>query len=144
MKTFSISPRFAESKMLVIKQSQIQHFIAADDAELVRIVSGSARHANEARIDGYDDEKLSAMVEFGIERARAHQFERSETIAAFVAVMLEIAPNFDEQEEIKSVLADANFSPDERFFQLFERVSDESWQAAENLYDARVWFPGKA
>lgn len=130
--------------MLVIKQSQIQHFIAADDAELVRLVTESVRRANAARVADYDDEKMTKMVEFGIERARAHGFERQETIAAFVAVMFETAPNFDEQEEIKTVLADANHAPDERFFQLFERVSDEGWHAAENLYDARIWFPGEA
>lgn len=129
--------------MLVIKQSQIQYFIAANDEELARVVTAAVKEANAERVAGYDDEQLAEMIKFGIERARAHNFERAETIAAFVAVMLEIAPNFDEQEEIKTVLADANHPPDERFFQLFERVSDVGWQAAENLYDARVWFPEK-
>jgi hypothetical protein len=129
--------------MLVIKQSQIQHFIASDEEELVRVVRDGVRAANAERVADYDDEKLAEMVKFGIERARSHKIERAETIAAFVAVMLEIAPNFDEQEQIKMVLEDGNFPPDERFFQLFERVPEESWQAAENLYDARIWFPDK-
>jgi TRAP-type mannitol/chloroaromatic compound transport system substrate-binding protein len=127
--------------MLVIKQTQIQYFIAANDDELTKIVTEAARAANAERLAEYDDETVTEMIKLGIRRARAHNFERAEIIAAFVAVMLEIAPNFDEEEQIKLALSDANFPPDERFFLLFERVSDESWQAAENLYDARVWFP---
>jgi predicted acyl esterase len=129
--------------MLVIKQSQIQYFIAANDDQLVKVVTEAARAANAERLADYDAETVSEMIKIGIERARAHKFERAETIAAFVAVMLEIAPNFDEEEQIKLALSDASYPPDERFFLLFERIPDESWQAAENLYDARVWFPEK-
>ena len=84
------------------------------------------------------------MVKIGIERAKRHELERFEEIAAFVGVMFEIAPNFDEQEEIKMVLADTNFPASARFASLWERVSEEAWNTAEQEYNLNVWFPMKS
>ena len=129
--------------MLIIRTEQIQHFIAETDAELVELIAGIIRRANEARVADYSDETLGRMVKTGIERARTHDFERAEDIAAFVAVMFEAAPNFDEKREIREILEDANFSVEERFKQLWGRTTDEMWTEIENGYDPRVWFPGQ-
>lgn len=129
--------------MLIIREKQIQHFIAADEDQLVKLITRIVREANVERTADYEDETLEKMVKTGIERAKGYDLQNAEDIAAFVAVMFEIAPNFDEQEQIKAVLADTNFPPADRFYQLFERVSDEDWKSAENLYNADVWFPAK-
>ncbi len=130
--------------MLIIREEQIQHFIAVDEEQLVKVISRAIREANAERVAGYDDKKLAKMVKTGIKRAKSHDLEKAQTIAAFVAVMFEIAPKFDEQEEIKTVLGDALFPPDERFYQLFERVSDDGWREAETLYEDTFWFPAEA
>ncbi|HEX8638123.1 MAG TPA: hypothetical protein VF692_08680 [Pyrinomonadaceae bacterium] len=127
--------------MLIIREEQIQHFIAADEDQLIKVIAGAIRRLNEKRIAGYDDEKLAKMIKTGIARARSHELIKAEDIAAFVALMFEIAPKFDEQAEIKAVLDDASFPPDERFYQLFERVSHNGWFEAETLYEAAFWFP---
>lgn len=129
--------------MLIIREEQIQHFIAADDDRLIAVIAEAIRALNEQRVAGYDDEKLPKMIEIGIARARSHELVKAEDIAAFVAVMFEIAPKFDEQTEIKAVLDDAAFPPDERFYQLFERVSHNGWLEAETLYEAAFWFPAE-
>jgi hypothetical protein len=129
--------------MLVIRKEQIQQFIAADEDELVLIAALGALTANPTRTTDYPYEKLKAMVETGVARARSHGLTAAEDIAAFVAVMFETSPQFDEQKDIKAVLEDANFEPGERFFQLFDRVSDEAWEEAEGLYDPEFWFPAK-
>jgi hypothetical protein len=129
--------------MLIIRKEQIQHFIAETDAELVTLIAGIMREANPERVVDYSDETLETMVKTGIERARTHDFDRAEDIAAFVAVMFEIAPDFDENPEVKAILDDESFSVEERFKQLWGRTSDETWQELENKYDARVWFPGE-
>ena len=98
------------------------------------------REANPERVLDYDDKKLEEIVKIGIKRARSHDLERSEDVAAFVALMFEIAPNFDEQEEIKTILADTNYTPTERINQLWKRSSDEAWEEAEQSYKADVWF----
>lgn len=129
--------------MLIIREEQIQHFIAADEDQLVKLIGHIIREANTERTADYEDKTLEKMVKIGIERAKGYELQNGEDISAFVAVMFEIAPNFDEQELIKAVFADTNFQPAERFYQLFERVSDEDWKNAENLYNADVWFPAK-
>lgn len=127
--------------MLIIRKEQIQHFIAETDAELVELIAGIIRTSNQDRVADYGDETLAAMVRNGIERARTHDFERAEDIAAFVAVMFEISPAFDENREIKAILEDANFTVEERFKQLWGRTSDDVWNELESKYDARIWFP---
>jgi hypothetical protein len=127
--------------MLIIRKEQIQHFIAETDEQLVKLIAGIMREANSARVTDYSNETLEAMVKIGIERARTHDFERAEDIAAFVAVMFEISPNFDENSEVKAILEDESFPVEERFKQLWGRVSDETWRELENKYNARVWFP---
>lgn len=129
--------------MLIIREQQIQYFIAKDESELVELIAQIVREANAGRTADYEDKTLEKMVKISIERAKSHDLQNAEDIAAFVAVMFEIAPNFDEQEQIKAVFADTNFPPPERLLQLFERVPDKDWEKAENLYDANVWFPDK-
>jgi exoribonuclease R len=127
--------------MLIIRTEQIQHFIAKNDSELVKLIAEIMRSANNERIADYTNETLEAMISLGIERARTHKFDRAQDIAAFVAVMFEISPTFDENEEIKAVLDETDFPIEDRFEQLWERVPDETWKKIENEYDAKIWFP---
>ena len=129
--------------MLVIKKEQIQNFIAENEADLTRLIRQIMRECCPARVENYSDKLLDGMIKLGIERAKKYEFEQAETIVSFVTVMFEIAPNFDEQPLIKEVLADANHPIDERFLQLWERVDEKNWQAAEDAYDAKLWFPDK-
>jgi hypothetical protein len=129
--------------MLIIRNEQIQHFIAENDAELVKLIAGIMRTGNAERVADYGDETLEPMVQIGIERARSHDFERAEDIAAFVAVMFELSPTFDENREIKDILKDTSFTVEERFKQLWGRIADDVWKEVENRYDARNWFPDK-
>lgn len=127
--------------MLIIREEQMQHFMAADEDQLVAVISRIIRGLNEERVAGYDDEKLGKMVGIGIERAKSRQLTKAQDIAAFVSVMFEIAPQFDEQEEIKNVLDNPSFPPGDRFYQIFDVVSETGWQQAETLYEKTFWFP---
>jgi len=126
--------------MLIIRDVQLQAFLAADDDELVRVVSNAVRDANPARVKGYSDEKMNKMVRIAISRARERGLTKAEYIAAFAAIMFEVSPLFDQQEAMSAVLEDTNFTPEQRLFQLFERVPDEAWAEAERSYDESVWF----
>lgn len=126
--------------MLIIRKEQIQHFIAKDDAELAVVIATAIRETCTGRVEPYDDATLTEMVKIGIGRARSHKLDAAEDIAAFVAVMFEVAPRFDEQPDIRALLADENFSPSIRFFNLFDRVQDAAWLEAEKRYDDTFWF----
>src|SRR6476620_9663353 len=129
--------------MLVIRQEQMQAMIAPDEKHLDALVTDAVRAANPDRVKDYDADVLSSMVRTAIARARSHDLKTAEDIAAYAAVMFEVAPNFDEQADIKLVLGDEAFPPADRFYQLFERVSEESWAEAEKRYDELVWFPSR-
>jgi len=127
-------------QMLVIRKEQIQHFIAADEHQLVEVIERSIRLANGERVAGYDETELTSMVRIGIGRARSRGLTGAEDIAAFVAVMFEIAPRFDEQAQIREVFDDIKFTPEIRFYQLFDRVPEEAWIEAQENYEEAYWF----
>jgi hypothetical protein len=129
--------------MLVIRNEQIQHFIAQNDDDLVRLIRQIMRECCPGRVESYSDKVLDGMILLGLEKAKKYNFAKAETIAAYVTVMFEIAPNFDEQPSIKQVMEDNNFVVDDRFFQLWQRVDDKVWVEAEKGYDPKMWFPDK-
>ena len=126
--------------MLIVRQEQIRHFIAKDDSEVIKRIGQAIRASDSKNLGIFDNKKLEAMVEIGIERAKSHGLELAEDLAAFVALMFEVAPNFDEEEEIKAALEDTNLVPSDRLAQLWERTSDEAWEGAEKSFQAEVWF----
>ena len=126
--------------MLIVRQEQIRHFIAKDDSEVIKRIGQAIRASDSKNLGIFDNKKLEAMVEIGIERAKSHGLELAEDLAAFVGLMFEVAPNFDEEEEIKAALEDTNLVPSDRLAQLWERTSDEAWEGAEKSFQAEVWF----
>ena len=58
--------------MLVIRDEQIQSFIAQDEVQLTKILMETVRTVNPNRVEGYDDKTLEAMVKMSIDRAKLH------------------------------------------------------------------------
>ena|ERR1041385_7069612 len=130
--------------MFVIRDEQIQSFIAKTDDELVDVIKLALGETNPARISGIDPSVFGKMIKVGIDRARSHELSRAEDIAAFVAVMFEIAPNFDEQAQINDLLNHPKMTPTFRFYQIFEGIPDEAWEEAESNYNTETWFTASA
>ena len=126
--------------MLVIRDSQIESFIAHNDADLVKVVCDAVIKSNRERVSTLRPMRIASMVRLGIETAKAAGVKSPEDIGVFVALMFEISPTFYKQPVIASVLADRNFSIGERLSQLPERVPDEAWEDAVNSYDEKFWF----
>lgn len=127
--------------MLIIRQQQLDDYILQDEDDFVRSVTEHIREENPERVADYPDSLLEEMVRTGINRAKSRGFERPEDLSAFVAVMFEIAPNFDEQTDISKILDDDQTPVEQKLDQLFELVSEEAWEEAEENYDADAWFP---
>ena len=130
--------------MLRIREEQLRQFEPQADAALVaRIVE----HLHEEHADVTDtlpDDVLREMVEAGMARARGHGLTWESSLAAFVALMFEIAPNFDEHPRVRHYLDSSTVPPDERLNRLAASLSDEDWEAIERDYDAAAWFPVEA
>jgi hypothetical protein len=128
--------------MLVIRQEQIDALIKGSDEEFVEFLVGHVRAEFPEKAAERDDETLRAMVKGGIERAESHGFTTAEDITAFISIMFEIAPNFDEQTQIKAVLDDEKFPPEDRIERLWSPlVTDENWEEAEKNHHENAWFP---
>lgn len=125
---------------MIIRREQLEQFIARDDAELTAVVREAVRAANGTRVEIYEDPQLDAMVKIGIDRSRARGLEFAEDIAAFVAIMFEVAPRFDEQPDISAVLAADTLPPNLNLETLFGRAAEPAWVDAERKYEDSFWF----
>jgi hypothetical protein len=85
------------------------------------------------------DEQLREMVRNGIARARRHGMSTEASLASFVVLMFVVAPNFDDHPLIERVLKDEAAPPDSRIALLWERTSEQNWDAAKENYDAGAW-----
>lgn len=127
--------------MLVIRQEQINTLIMGDDERFVESLIKQAKRENPEIESKYNDETLREMVRGGINRAKSHNLKNADDITGFVSTMFKVAPNFDEQPEIKAILEDEKTPPDERFEKIRSNlVSEEAWKEAKNNYDEKAWF----
>jgi hypothetical protein len=126
--------------MLVIRQEQIDTLIMGNEDEFTEFLVNHVKEEHPDLEENYDDETLRKMVKHGINRAKSHQLSTAEDLTAFISIMFEIAPNFDEQPKIKAVLDDKKFPPESRIERLWtDAVSEEAWQEAEDNFDEKAW-----
>ncbi len=126
--------------MLVIRDAQLQSFIATSDDDLEVLIAQAELRINPSRVDGVRPVRLRSMARIAMETATSVGLTNAEDIAGFAALMFEISPRFHLEPTIATALADETFKPGERLSLLFERTSDENWAEAEKLYDENIWF----
>jgi hypothetical protein len=129
---------------LIIREEQFDAFLPKTDSEMIEFIIEHLQEETPELIDRIPLDGLQEMVGNGINRARSHKLSSLGNITAFVSIMFEIAPNFDEQPEIKQVLDDTNEPIDKNFDLLFEPRLDEAWEKATNGSPdnwAEAWFP---
>lgn len=126
--------------MLTITEQQMNDaYLGQDDVQLIAEIVSHLRESHAFRVDALTDDVLNDMVEVGIARARGHGFALAETLAQFVVLMFVVAPNFDTQSEIAAVLCDSTRAIESRLDAACNEVSASAWNAAEAVYDERVW-----
>lgn len=126
--------------MLLIRDSQIQNFVAADETELITAICEALIRTDRERVAGIRPLRVLSMAKMGIARAREAGFTRAEDIAVYVGLMFHIAPDFASHPAIAAVLNDSNFPLSERLQQLSERVPEQAWDEAEAKYDPDFWI----
>jgi len=101
------------------------------DAILRTLQAASIGGIRAILVHAISDEELLRRVSLGIARAESHGLTWDASITAFVAMMFEVAPTFDEQPAIARVLKDESLPADQRIDALWERTTDEDWDEAE-------------
>jgi hypothetical protein len=127
--------------MLTIRQAQMEATLTQDEPKLIDFVVAHAKRACRDSVRDIDPASLREMVTNGIARAHGHGLLRAREVAAFVGIMFEIGPNFDEQPDIRRALADQTVPHDRRFDTMLERVPDSAWKQAEQNKLSAAWFP---
>lgn len=135
--------------MLKIRPEQFAGFQPVAERAFIRRVVEHLREnhsdlvvqfANEVMlIKQIADEKLYTLVKRGIGRARALGMDWESGITAFVVLLFVAAPNFDQHPLIQRVLKDERVPANSRTEQLWERTSEENWEAVRKNYDVKAW-----
>jgi len=128
--------------VIVIRAEQMSAFAAAHAAAFGRRVAESlCRHGCPAAVELGDD-ALRARVEIGLRRARAYGITWERSLAAFVAWMFWIGPDFDRHPVVRRILTAEEIAPDERVELLVGLVPATVWESAREQSDPAAWRDG--
>jgi hypothetical protein len=135
--------------MLKIRPEQLEVFQPVAEAAFLRRVVEHLREHNPdaviqlpnevALVKQISEEKLHAMARTGIARAREYGMDWESSVTAFFVVMVVTAPNFDKHPLIQRILKDENMETNARIDQLWERTTEENWEAVKKNYDPQAW-----
>jgi hypothetical protein len=138
--------------MLIIRAEQFEVFQPVAEAAFVRRVVEHLREhhpdvvvqlPNEViLIKQTSDDRLYKMVRNAVNLARDYGIDWESTVTAFVVLMFVAAPNFDKHPLIQRVLRDERVDANSRVDQLWERTTDENWEAVRKNYDVTAWGLG--
>jgi ribosomal protein L12E/L44/L45/RPP1/RPP2 len=87
------------------------------------------------------EDKLHALVRTGIARSRDHGIDLESSTAGFVAVMFEVAPNFDTHRLSQLLLNDEEVEPNERINELLKVLTEKNLESIRADYDPAAWEP---
>src|SRR5882724_8416337 len=105
--------------MLVIRNEQMDTLIKGTDDEWVDFLVSNSKEEDPELQTKYTDEDLRIMLKSGIRRWESQRITSAKDQSAFVSIMFNVAPNFDEQPEIRTVLDDERFPPPQRMENLW-------------------------
>ncbi len=127
--------------MFKIRQEQIEAMLMHNEEKFIDFVVKHVKQECPDDVRGIDQVSLREMVTNGLTRARSYDLEKPQDLTAFVAIMFDISPNFDEQPNIQQALRDQSIPIEQRFNAMIEQVSDKAWEEAEKNKNYNVWFP---
>lgn len=122
-----------------IRNDQLKAFDDEAEKSFRRKVLEHLKAEHPESVEGVDEKDLEIMVANGIGRARSHGFTWESSVAAFVMLMFEVAPNFDQHPAFRQHLEDKKLEEMERIEAIFNFVTDEEWAEAQDKYDDEAW-----
>ena len=130
--------------MLVIRNEQKDTLIKGTDGEWVDFLVSQVKTEDPELQNEYSDDDLRLMVKSGIRRSEGYGITGAKDQSAFVSIMFNVAPNFDDQPEIRAVLDNERFPAPQRMENLWSpAVPDTVWDKAKEARDERAWRFGE-
>lgn len=126
--------------MLTLRPAQIHEFLQGDEPAFVDAILAQLRQSHPTWRQ--TDAMLRDSIRVGIKRARRNGLSSDRHISEFVLIMGEVAPNFDQQKDIRRMLDDANLPVEARWERLFTPEFDAAWEEADQpgFLDPNAWF----
>lgn len=134
-KVYSFSP----SVLCSIRPEQLAAFERQAQETFGDRLFQHLKEAHSEALEQLSPDVLRARVRAGIARARQQGFVWESSLTAYVALMFEIAPNFDQHPVIRAILQEDSSDPEARISRLAVDVPDEVWEEAERLSDDADW-----
>ncbi len=122
-----------------LRPEHLKAFQPQAEADFVNRLVQHLRDGSVGEAPALTNEVLIARVQAGIARARRYGLARESKLAAFVALMFEFAPNFDENPRIQAILRNAQVPPDEKIYEVVDRTSEEDWAMVEQSSNPSAW-----
>ena len=126
----------------VIEEVARENFVRRLAAHLRAVYADAAvtlPDGTETTVGGLDDATLDRLVRAGIARAGSHEIRLQSSVAAFVAVMFEVAPSFDAHRLSQVLLGDEEVAPDARLDELLKVLTEKNWESIRADYDPQAW-----
>jgi len=118
--------------MLIIRQEQMAIFRRAQTPQICLQICEFLRSEFAADLETVSDSELLRRVTDGYRRASRYGFERRDSIAGYIVLLLMVGSRFDEHPRIREILEQEHVPPDLRFAYLEQAVSMEQWEEARN------------
>ncbi len=121
-------------------QSSSSRLTFKDDDEFIEFMREHLRESHGDMVDAFPAEDFHDLATNGMARVRRYGFDDYQDIAAYLALMFEIAPNFDTEPRLAAILAEVDEPAVSRWNRLFAADMSDAWVAAEAAYDEQAWF----
>ncbi len=116
--------------------------IKGSDQEWIDFLVDHIKKEDPEIVNEYDDDSLRKMVRVAINKSNRYGFTTANDQSAFVSIMFEIAPNFDDQPEIRAVLLEDKLPTSMRLEKLWsDAIPDDIWEQSRDRYDEAAWTP---
>jgi hypothetical protein len=125
--------------MFRLRDQHIDALRPQAEAEFIVRIAAHLKKQAFPEVSTLDDEALMRRIRLGLTRARRYRMLRESTLVAYVALMFQFAPNFDELPKFAAVLADRKIPPDDRIDELVSCASDGDWQEVIRRSDPNFW-----
>jgi hypothetical protein len=127
--------------VLIIDRGQLEASLLADEDRFIAFIIRHLQRECRDSVRDLDPVSLREMVSNGLVRARSHGLHKPMDLTAFISIMFEIGPNFDEQPDISRALRNPAIPADQRFGFMLGHVSEEAWEEAQRHRRSEAWFP---
>jgi hypothetical protein len=134
-----ISVQNPENCVLHLSEEQLKMCREAIENDLIKLIYWHLRSYHSKVVQYIDKSVLMGRIAHGLIRARHYQLATISDLAGFVALMFELAPNFDHHPSFAAVLSDANLLPEQKMRRLSQVITDREWQEALKLHSQDVW-----